>query len=482
MKNIIILIAVLTFLFIGYADAQRISTPSFYTTYLGLKCYTDGANPGANALNGNSVLIDNFAISSNARLAALENYLYYGGEFDTAFSVLPDSVLFSSDSTDQRTFSDAKYPNKSLSNLDATSINVNLLPDVAFNRSLGTGLLPFGGIYLYQVIFRSNSSIYGTFLSPAISYTQSRNIYFPDASGTIALTSDLALYATVIDPTFTDTLTITGDGYDPVIITPAAGIGGGTGIRTGETVQIQGDSPSVGFVKGANISDLVPPTSMTGNWDWALPNKSGTVALTSDINDSLNAGYQSIYTGEQIDSLLALVSTGSVDSNVVNDLIEIYLTDSSYASSYTGAQIDSLLGLAGTALQPVDSNLYATQYDLSQVSGGSTRTKSAFDIVTPGINDSLMVFWLDDGITIDSMKVETTDSIAIQVGYDKGTDYEGPPLYLFSEGTLIISSSTFTTADFSTYSLEVDDKAYLYFTFVSSATTRLKIKIYWRYL
>jgi len=73
MKNIIILIAVLTFLFIGYADAQRISTPSFYTTYLGLKCYTDGSNPGANALNGNSVLIDNFAISSNARLAALEN-------------------------------------------------------------------------------------------------------------------------------------------------------------------------------------------------------------------------------------------------------------------------------------------------------------------------------------------------------------------------------------------------------------------------
>ena len=37
-------------------------------------------------------------------------------------------------------------------------------------------------------------------------------------------------------------------------------------------------------------------------------------------------------------------STSDVDSNVVNDLIENYLTDSSYASSYTGAEIDKVIG------------------------------------------------------------------------------------------------------------------------------------------
>lgn len=409
--------------------------------------------------------------------------------------------------------------NPQLSNLGTTAINANLIP--SGYRTLG--ILSNNWLTLWTQELSYQVGDHSLSLVPSGSITSSHTYYLPDISGTIpvgtgtanqlsywsgtntlgslntatypsltelsyvkGLTSALQtqlnaklgsadysylngridLKANSTDPTFTDTIKIANLTSDIAIITPAGGIGGGIGIRTGETVQVEGDSPSFGFKIGANISDIVPPEPMTSNWDWALPNKSGTVALTSDISDSLNAGYQSAYTGEQIDSLLALVSTGSVDSNVVNDLIEIYLNDSSYASSYTGAQIDSLLALAGTALQV----------------SGSTRTKSAFDIITPGIDDSLMVFWLDDGITIDSMKVETTDSIAIQVGYDKGTDYEGPPLYLFSEGTLITSSSTFTTADFSTYSLEVDDKAYLYFTFVSSATTRLKIKIYWRYL
>lgn len=153
----------------------------------------------------------------------------------------------------------------------------------------------------------------------------------PTLPDSIIYTSELAPYATTTDPTFTDSITITGAGYDPVIITPAGGISGGTGIRTGETIQLVGDSPSVGFVKGAYISDLAPPETMTSNWDWALPNKSGTIALLDDI------------------------SAGGTDSNTVIDLalaeIQTWADTAGYESAYDGNTIDSLLALAETALQ-----------------------------------------------------------------------------------------------------------------------------------
>lgn len=153
----------------------------------------------------------------------------------------------------------------------------------------------------------------------------------PTLPDSIIYTSELAPYATKTDPTFTDSITITGAGYDPVIITPAGGISGGTGIRTGETIQLVGDSPSVGFVKGAYISDLAPPETMTSNWDWALPNKSGTIALLDDI------------------------SAGGTDSNTVIDLalaeIQTWADTAGYESAYDGNTIDSLLALAETALQ-----------------------------------------------------------------------------------------------------------------------------------
>lgn len=109
-----------------------------------------------------------------------------------------------------------------------------------------------------------------------------------------------------------------------VSIEATGGIGGNVGIRTGETVQVEGDSPSFGFKIGANISDIVPPEPMTSNWDWALPNKSGTIALLDDI------------------------SAGGTDSNTVIDLalaeIQTWADTAGYESAYTGAEIDKAIG------------------------------------------------------------------------------------------------------------------------------------------
>ncbi len=97
---------------------------------------------------------------------------------------LPDSVLFSSDSTDQRTFSDAKYPNKYLSNLGTTSINANLVPSATHSRFIGYPSLMWYAIYTDRWIWQGGT--YSTTIR-IIPPSDNKIIFFPDASGTIAL-------------------------------------------------------------------------------------------------------------------------------------------------------------------------------------------------------------------------------------------------------------------------------------------------------
>ena len=98
---------------------------------------------------------------------------------------LPDSVLFSSDSTNQRTFSDAKYPNKYLSNLGTTSINASLIPSTGVLNLGGTGLgRQWYTLYANRWYFKGSN--YNTLIN-IVDPSAGRNIYFPDASGTVTL-------------------------------------------------------------------------------------------------------------------------------------------------------------------------------------------------------------------------------------------------------------------------------------------------------
>ena len=81
-------------------------------------------------------------------------------------------------------------------------------------------------------------------------------------------------------------------GYDSLFVTIIGGVWGYAGLRVGETVQVTEQSPgegspTVGFIKDGNISDLHPPNPMTGTWDWHLPDASGFLATSEDIQDSL---------------------------------------------------------------------------------------------------------------------------------------------------------------------------------------------------
>lgn len=121
--------------------------------------------------------------------------------------------------------------------------------------------------------------------------------------------ADLSVYLTKtaysdsvknIDSTRMRILVLDDGENDPVPIIPTDAISGAMGIRVPETVQIEGGSPSLGFKVGNNISDLVPPQpTMSGNWDWMLPDKSGIIALLDDV-----AGDTLIGTSATLDSLI----------------------------------------------------------------------------------------------------------------------------------------------------------------------------------
>jgi len=73
LRKIFIVIAVL--MLAGSTYAQY-ATPTSYTSFLGLRNYAQGANPGADSLNANNNQIDNFAKASNDTMAAVKADVY----------------------------------------------------------------------------------------------------------------------------------------------------------------------------------------------------------------------------------------------------------------------------------------------------------------------------------------------------------------------------------------------------------------------
>jgi len=73
LRKIFIVIAVL--MLAGSTYAQY-ATPTSYTSFLGLRNYAQGANPGADSLNANNNQIDNFAKASDDTMAAVKADVY----------------------------------------------------------------------------------------------------------------------------------------------------------------------------------------------------------------------------------------------------------------------------------------------------------------------------------------------------------------------------------------------------------------------
>ena len=185
-------------------------------------------------------------------------------------------------------------------------------------------------------------------------------------------------------------IVIENDTDPPATIEYVGSIGGEGGIRVVETVQVSGDSPSFGFHRDGNVSDIVPPSPMTGLWDWALPNKSGTIALLDDVPDSsqidswINAIIDSMgsetsqFTMEQIDSVVNFIrelftggATGQMlykNSDSPYDLVWNAAPEGGSGDTTHLVAFNNVIGLQDTVnkfLEIGDSTLYATQTDLT---------------------------------------------------------------------------------------------------------------------
>ena len=127
------------------------------------------------------------------------------------------------------------------------------------------------------IIFEGTANDHETTLS-VTDPTADRTITFPDATGTVALTSDLSSYATLANPTFTGTvnaaaLTLSGD----------LTVNGTTTTVNSTTVNVTNAFVFEGITADAFETTLTV-TDPTADRTITLPDSTGTVALTSDLS------------------------------------------------------------------------------------------------------------------------------------------------------------------------------------------------------
>lgn len=155
-----------------------------------------------------------------------------------------------------------------------------------------------GGTNYGSIHIGVNSNPYQIKLLPTAPTAQ-RLIFFPDASGTVALTSDIAAAAQ-------DLQSVTDNGNtttNQVIINNTSGLlvhhASGTALdvhndgASTSIVIIAGDSPIspivrdgtpvIGFTTPDGLPSILYADTLSGNRAWRLPDASGTIALISDI-------------------------------------------------------------------------------------------------------------------------------------------------------------------------------------------------------
>lgn len=159
-------------------------------------------------------------------------------------------------------------------------------PDAIYYSTLGSADKPYKYIYGNQF----------TLINPSL--TDSLEIFFTDS--TLQFSADKKILFPSFEVVEDDSILLSSSSYGDVVIKATGSVGGNGGIQAGETVVVEeaepGSTPSFGFAADGNRSDLLPPEVMISSWDWDLPNKSGTIALTNDI-DSLGINMPSDSTG-----------------------------------------------------------------------------------------------------------------------------------------------------------------------------------------
>ena len=208
------------------------------------------------------------------------------------------------------------------------------------------------------------------------------------ATVTDSLAADIAAIPALIsdslknaDSIVVRSLTVDNGILDGVTVKVVESLGGNSGLEVKEALVVResevGSTPSIGFATDGGQSDLVPPATMSSSWDWALPDKSGTIMMTSDttsLSNRIDLNATKVVTDSLASDISDLVT---VDDSLAADIKEIKTfsiikTDPDAVTSFTlfrtkyQITIDSIFILTQGASATVDFNL---SYGTNRTSG-----------------------------------------------------------------------------------------------------------------
>jgi hypothetical protein len=195
-------------------------------------------------------------------------------------------------STDWSTFN-AKQPAGNYVTLDTTqtitglkAFNTPVIFNNALNLTFGAPVTALGNSFAIYASKISNYSILSLYDADTAKYSQlnfdnttNRTYTFPNASGTIALTSNLSSYVPYTGATANVTLGLFDLYAQNILATDTSGNWLSALTRDGGT--------AIGVLalkSGGFTNYLQPITTVSSARTWTLPDASGTIALTSNIN------------------------------------------------------------------------------------------------------------------------------------------------------------------------------------------------------
>jgi len=291
------------------ADKMNLNTTGFYTHY---------------KLNG----IDAEAFGSNYGLSLDFNNTTATSSYTQTFQQASGTIALTSDITDVSEWAESTGTRSggdllvTLGDYDNSDIGTKLIIDNANDYvkiESGNGLFSSQG-------FNIGTNPLSTFGSLQTNALTSNRVYdFPDASGTIALTSDIPTNTNYVD--LTSAQSITGDKtFNDIIVNDQAGstdyrvdVFSGqfdiTNTIAGNIFRIQNNSlklfqttSSGGFMGSLDFSNI------TSNRSYAFPNATGTIALTSDIPTSTD--YVDLTTAQTISGDKTFSGTNDVTGSL----------------------------------------------------------------------------------------------------------------------------------------------------------------------